>query len=76
MNYVENSEFSGTYRKGLFFDPLDESGADLENLERSLEIFYFKEALHLSKGNESRAAQLLNLNHHTFRYRRKKHGIE
>ncbi len=76
MNYVENSEFCGPNRKGLFFDPLDESGADLENLERSLETFYFKEALHLSKGNESRAAQLLNLNHHTFRYRRRKLGIE
>ncbi|MCJ7783568.1 MAG: hypothetical protein MUP41_06515 [Desulfobacterales bacterium] len=26
----------------------------------------------MAKGNESKAAKLLNLNHHTFRYRKKK----
>ena len=31
-----------------------------------------EEALKLAKGNESKAAKLLNINHHTFRYRRKK----
>lgn len=62
--------------EGLHFGPLGESGADLESLERSLQAFYFKEALRLSKGNETKAAQLLCMNHHTFRYRRRKLGIE
>lgn len=60
----------------LYFEPLDESGVDFENLENSLQSFYFKEALRLSKGNESKAAQLLKMNHHTFRYRKRKLGIE
>jgi DNA-binding NtrC family response regulator len=75
VNYMEHSNYYVQKEKGLYFDPLDESGANLESLERSLEIFYFKEALCLSRGNESRAAQLLGLNHHTFRYRRRKLGI-
>jgi DNA-binding protein Fis len=29
----------------------------------------------MAEGNESRAAKLLRMNHHTFRYRRKKLGI-
>ena len=31
-----------------------------------------QEALKSSKGNESKAAKLLNINHHTFRYRKRK----
>jgi DNA-binding protein Fis len=33
---------------------------------------YIEEALKIAKGNESKAAKLLNINHHTFRYRKKK----
>jgi DNA-binding NtrC family response regulator len=76
VNYAEHPEYGSKKAKSLFFDPLDESGVNLESLERSLETFYFKEALRLSGGNESRAAQLLKLNHHTFRYRRRKLDIE
>jgi two-component system response regulator AtoC len=72
----ENSEHYGQKGNYLYFHPIGEVGVDLESLERSLETFYFKEALRLSKGNESKAALLLNLNHHTFRYRRRKLGIE
>ena len=72
----ENSEHYGQKGNYLYFPPISEVGVDLESLERSLETFYFNEALRLSKGNESKAAQLLNLNHHTFRYRRRKLGIE
>ena len=76
---IDCLEHSGNYgQRGdhLFFPPIGDSGVDFENLERSLETFYFKEALRLSKGNESKAAQLLNLNHHTFRYRKRRLGIE
>jgi len=39
---------------------------------QSLEKHYIEEALKVAKGNESKAAKLLNINHHTFRYRKKK----
>jgi len=54
------------------FTPLTPEGIDLPSVQRSLEKFYFEEALKMAKGNESEAARLLNINHHTFRYRRKK----
>ena len=38
----------------------------------SFERHFFREALRLSGGNETRAASFLGLNHHTFRYRRRK----
>jgi len=37
-----------------------------------LEKYYIEEALKMAGGNESKAARLLNINHHTFRYRRRK----
>ncbi|MFC1850106.1 helix-turn-helix domain-containing protein [candidate division CSSED10-310 bacterium] len=40
----------------------------LEDIERS----YIEEALKMAGGNESKAARILNMNHHTYRYRRKK----
>jgi DNA-binding NtrC family response regulator len=57
---------------GLFFPPVTPSGVDLDSLQDSFDRYYIHEALRLSGGNESRAASLLNINHHTFRYRRKK----
>jgi len=45
---------------------------DLDSLRDSIDMFYFKEAMKLTKGNESKAAKLLHLKHHTFRYRYKK----
>ncbi len=57
---------------GLFSPPMTPSGVDLDSLQESFDRYYIHEALRLSGGNESRAASLLNINHHTFRYRRKK----
>jgi transcriptional regulator with PAS, ATPase and Fis domain len=54
------------------FPPLSENGVDLDSIQESLEKYYIGQALKLAKRNESRAAKLLNINHHTFRYRRKK----
>ncbi len=53
---------------------LTESGVDFSAIEAMVESYYFDTALRLSGGNESGAARLLNLNHHTFRYRNKKRG--
>ena len=58
----------------LSFPPVTLSGIDLDSLQDSFDRHYIHEALRLADGNESRAASLLNINHHTFRYRRRKLG--
>ena len=58
----------------LSFPPVTLSGIDLDSLQESFDRYYIHEALRLAGGNESRAASLLNINHHTFRYRKKKLG--
>jgi len=58
------------------YPPLLPEGVDFPLIQESLEKHYLKEALKLARGNESKAAKLLNINHHTFRYRRKKLGIK
>jgi transcriptional regulator with PAS, ATPase and Fis domain len=54
------------------FPPLPSEGLDLDGQLQSFEKHYIEEALKIAKGNESKAAKLLNINHHTFRYRKKK----
>ncbi len=51
---------------------LDQGGLALEEVLRDIERRYFQRALEMSQGNESKAAELLGMNYHTFRYRRKK----
>jgi len=60
----------------MAFPPLPETGIDFASTQESLERYYIKEALKMAGGNESKAAKLLHMNHHTFRYRRKKLQIE
>jgi DNA-binding NtrC family response regulator len=57
------------------YPPIPPGGLDLRVARDAMERFYFEEALSLSGGNESRAAALLRLNHHTFRYRARKLGL-
>jgi DNA-binding NtrC family response regulator len=52
--------------------PLTPEGLDLSDRLQSVEKYYIEQALKFAKGNESKAARLLNMNHHTFRYRNKK----
>jgi DNA-binding NtrC family response regulator len=52
------------------------NGIDLISLLESIEKSYFEQSLKLAGNNETKAAQLLHLNHHTFRYRRRKLGIQ
>jgi DNA-binding NtrC family response regulator len=47
-------------------------GVDLSEQLQSVERYYIETALKIARGNESKAARLLNINHHTFRYRKKK----
>jgi transcriptional regulator with PAS, ATPase and Fis domain len=58
--------------KKIGFPPLPPEGIALDAQLQSLEKHYIQEALKVAKGNESKAAKLLNINHHTFRYRKKK----
>lgn len=51
---------------------LGPDGLDLGQLLTDMEKDYMEQALILSRGNESKAARLLKMNHHTFRYRYKK----
>jgi DNA-binding NtrC family response regulator len=57
---------------GQRFAPLPPEGLDLPAAMSAMERFYFDQALRRAGGNESQAARLLGLNHHTFRYRHKK----
>ena len=54
------------------FPPLPHEGLDLDLQLQSFEKHYIEAALKMTKGNESKAAKLLHINHHTFRYRKKK----
>lgn len=60
------------FENPLSLAPLSLAGIDLDGLRDHIDKFYFTEAMQLAKGNESRAAKLLNLKHHTFRYQYKK----
>jgi DNA-binding NtrC family response regulator len=65
-------ESKGYASEAAGFPPLPAEGLDLDGQLQSFEKHYIEEALQIAKGNESKAAKLLNINHHTFRYRRKK----
>ena len=52
--------------------PVSVSGIDLSTIIEGIEKAYFEDALKLANGNESKAAQLLNLTRDKFRYRRQK----
>ena len=51
-------------------------GVDLPTVMNAIEKHYFDTALAIANNNESKAAKLLNMSRDTFRYRRKKLGIE
>jgi len=55
---------------------LEDAGIDLTSLQESIEANYIRQALKKARGNESKAAKYLNMNHHTFRYRKKRLQIE
>jgi len=60
----------------LSFPSLNDTGIDLSSVQEMLEKHYIIQALKMADGNESKAARLLNMNHHTFRYRKKKLLLE
>ena len=58
------------------FPPILPEGIDFSSVQESFEKFYMQKALKMAGGNETKAAKLLHMNHHTFRYRRKKLRIQ
>ena len=73
---IEEDETSERKTDQIGLPPISPDGIDISSVQESLERFYITEALKITRGNESKAARLLNLNHHTFRYRKKKLNIE
>jgi transcriptional regulator with PAS, ATPase and Fis domain len=63
---------SAPSQEELALRQLPPEGIDLTEKLQTIEKHYIEEAITIAEGNESKAARLLNLNHHTFRYRRKK----
>jgi len=54
------------------FPPFPNEGMDLDAAKEAFESYYIQQAFKLAEENESKAARLLNMNHHTYRYRRRK----
>ena len=54
------------------FPPIPPGGIDLPEMIAAMERHFYEEALARMEGNETRAASLLGLPHHTFRYQRRK----
>ncbi len=54
------------------FPLIPPEGMDFCSAQESFERWYLEEALRMAGGNETKAAKLLHMNHHTFRYRRKR----
>ena len=72
MGFDENNQTLEQKSGKIVFSPITSEGIDLHQIQRNLEKFYINGAFQIAKGNESKAAKLLNINHHTYRYRRKK----
>jgi len=66
-------DYSG---RELRFPPVTGEGVDFLSIQKSLEKYYLEEALKVAEGNESKAAELLKMNRHTFRYHRKELHIK
>ena len=73
---VHKDEVTEHVKSEIGYSPIPPTGITLYSVQESLEKYYIEEALKMAEGNESEAARLLNMNHHTFRYRRKKLHIE
>lgn len=62
--------------KGAGLAPLSADGLDLPAAHDSLDRHYFLQALKMSGGNDTKAAQLLRMNYYSFRYRKRQLELE
>jgi len=58
--------------RSVSLPPLSQEGVDLPGVLEAAERAYLHKALELAAGNETKAAELVGMNYHTFRYRKKK----
>ena len=72
LSDIQSGKVMNPKENSMGLAPLMHSGMDIDDFHKAVDQFYFDQALKMTKGNENKAAQLLNLNHHTFRYRKKR----
>jgi DNA-binding NtrC family response regulator len=72
LTKINPGEKDGQPGNGHNLPPVSVSGIDFTAVIEGIEKTYFDQALKLAKGNESRAALMLNLTRDKFRYRRQK----
>ncbi len=65
----EKTDTAEAEEQGMSYPPLSDKGIDLPAMQDDMLFHYIRKALRLTGGNESRAAGLLNLKPHNFRYR-------
>lgn len=58
--------------RAVSLPPLGRDGVDLSGILEAAERAYLHKALEMAGGNETKAAELVGMNYHTFRYRKKK----
>jgi DNA-binding NtrC family response regulator len=63
---------TGGNGKGITLPPISPTGIDFPSIQQAVEKYYFKEALKVSKDNETRAAKLLRISRDMFRYRKQR----
>jgi two-component system, NtrC family, response regulator AtoC len=52
--------------------PIPPQGIDFPSVQKAFERYYLEQALEMAGGTETKAAKLLNINHHTYRYHRRR----
>ena len=72
IDHKVSANASSSIGRTAMFPPIPETGIDLNEIEQSMERYYIETAYKMAKGNEIKAAKLLGINHHTYRYHRRK----
>jgi len=72
LGHGKNETDGPTAVRETSFPPLPPEGLDITSHLHAIERHFIQESLSAAGGNESKAARLLKLNHHTFRYRKKR----
>lgn len=75
INKGAKFEDPNRFCKNVALPKIGAEGINYLDILTSIESYYFKTAIELANGNETRAADLLHLTRDTFRYRRKKISI-
>ena len=76
LKHGEHSRGENLPQSDSEFPDIPDEGIDFQRLQESMEKYYIERALEMAGGNESKAARLLGVNHHTFRYHKKKLDIK